>query len=270
VYGNNSIKNKTEIIYPGSYGNCSEDVISQVNLLRAYDSLLNSIGYWQNLLVFGLQHKIVTSYTSFLVLEKAEDYIKYNIAPPRELEQKCAELNYVYQSEYKINSVRKYSDNEKLINVVTNYNRRIQRWNPQASLIDLNRQVNRTAKETDPADAKIPVVNETVQMPGNLPDFDMGNNQLQEVVVTSAYSMKRSARSQSSNTQNLTAEQLNTIRTPNIQQCAGRKGCRATGQEPISRCIGKGNLDSLTRGKWTGFGKSAPVCGEWNHFAKPQ
>jgi TonB-dependent SusC/RagA subfamily outer membrane receptor len=76
-------------------------------------------------------------------------------------------------------------------------------------------------------------------------------NALQEVVVTSAATIRRTQRSQSSNVQNVNAEQLNTIRTPNINNALAGKvagiqvrsqSAAALGRETIVRLRGENGL----------------------------
>jgi TonB-linked SusC/RagA family outer membrane protein len=74
---------------------------------------------------------------------------------------------------------------------------------------------------------------------------------LVEVVVTSAFQTKRTLRSQSSNIQNVSAEQLNTVRTPNINNALAGKvagvqvrsqSSAALGRETIVRLRGENGL----------------------------
>ncbi|RYZ20307.1 MAG: hypothetical protein EOO16_17150 [Chitinophagaceae bacterium] len=52
---------------------------------------------WAEQLRFGVRHGIVTGRTAYIVLERVEDYIRYQIRPPKELEQTCAEQGYVWK-----------------------------------------------------------------------------------------------------------------------------------------------------------------------------
>ena len=55
-----------------------------------------SANNWQHILRYGLTESVVTYRTSFIVLERVEDYIRYQIRPPKDLEETCREMNYVY------------------------------------------------------------------------------------------------------------------------------------------------------------------------------
>jgi hypothetical protein len=143
-YGNNSLINRSENYFVPVNENCDETTFKKMRMLKAYDSLLYGSGKyyywnWQDMIVFGLSERVVTPQTSFLVLERIEDYIKYKIAPPKELEQKCAEMNYVYSSEYKIKALKTFTEQDMLESVVKDYNKRVNWWSKTETPIDLNR-----------------------------------------------------------------------------------------------------------------------------------
>lgn len=122
--------------------NCDSTLAKQISLLLKHDSLFNhpgvySYNQWYDKLIFGLQHKVMTPYTAFIVLERIEDYIKYKIEPPKELEQACAEMNYVYSSEYLIRKIKMSSQDEILASVAKTYNQKIAWWNKEAPLINI-------------------------------------------------------------------------------------------------------------------------------------
>lgn len=205
VFGNSSSINKVESIYLQENDQCSKEIYRKVQMLKSYDSIINHSN-WQDMIIFGLTEKVVTPQTSFLVLERVEDYIKYNIAPPKELEQQCAEMNYVYRSEYKIRALKKFSEQEILQRTVTDYNRYIHWWDGREELIDLNKPMPVAVTEsgsvtpaTKPASSAGPQNNST----------ELKSNSIKEVIVTSAFQTKRTLRSQSSNVQYVYAEQLN-------------------------------------------------------------
>lgn len=223
VYGNNSAINKTEVYALNNSIDCDGETFNQVRLLESYDSLLKTYPSWDKLVVFGINNKIVTTHTSYIVLERIEDYITYKIAPPKELEEKCAEMNYVYNSEFKINAVKEYSLNEKLNGVVAAYNVRIKNWDKNEPLIDLAKPVlanvgTKDLPESKPAEnAGIGFANSQGNLTGST------NGALQEVVITSAYSTKRSARSMSSNVVEFQRDDLNAARHTNINNALAGK-----------------------------------------------
>ncbi|HRI25263.1 MAG TPA: VIT domain-containing protein [Ferruginibacter sp.] len=232
VYGNNASVLKAENYFLSPSDACGEDLYKKISMLKTYDSLM--YGYhtyynWRKIIEFGLTEKVVTPQTSYLVLERIEDYIRYKIAPPKELEQQCAEMNYVYRSEYKIKELNEFTEQEKLQTAISVYNNRINWWGKDQPPIDLNKPL--------PVQSSIDVVS----APG-LPATSFaqgretgnavtvgygyksgGASELKEVVVTSAFGIRRTARSSSASVQNLSGEQLNTIRQIDVNNALAGK-----------------------------------------------
>ncbi|MGF2413418.1 MAG: VIT domain-containing protein, partial [Ferruginibacter sp.] len=224
LYGNNSAITKTEDYFLSATDNCSEEAYKKLLMLKAYDSLMyNNYQYyhWQNMVVFGLTEKVVTPQTSYLVLERIEDYINYKIAPPKELEEKCAELNYVYRSDYKIQALKQYTEQDALQAVANEYNKKVRWWNAGEALIDITKTA--PVQKTDEAAAitKSDKGASSALVQSNT--VVTGGGQLNEVVVTAAYGIKRSARSASGSVQYVTAAQLNTIRQTDINNALAGK-----------------------------------------------
>lgn len=250
LYGNNSVINRTENYFIPANEHCDEATYKKMKMLKAYDSLLygtTSYYYWnwQNMIVFGLTEKVVTPQTSFLVLERIEDYIKYKIAPPKELEEKCAEMNYVYKSEYKIQALKTFTEQEALESVVKDYNKRVNWWSITEAPIDLNR-VLPVKQDLDVATSPNAVAGKAagVNIQNNFFEPGQGGGELKEVVVTSAFGIKRTARSVSSNVQNLTENQLNIIRQTNVNDALAGK---VAGAQVRSQSIAKLGAESLIR-----------------------
>lgn len=229
VYGNNSNVYKSDNYFLSLNENCDEVSYKKIQMLKAYDSLMygyNGYYNWQNMVIFGLTEKVVTPQTSFLVLERIEDYIKYKIAPPKELEQKCAEMNYVYRPEYKIKTLKEFTEQDALDAVVKNYNNRIIWWSKNEPLIDLNKPM---PEKQSIDNASVQVANKNTTGSSYASGFTSQNDykgtgsELKEVVVTSAFGIKRTARSTSSSVQNLTGEQVNAIRQTNVNNALAGK-----------------------------------------------
>lgn len=225
VYGNNNIINKTENAFFTMPVNCADDIAVKLKMLRAYDSVVygpNLYNKWQDMIVFGLTEKVITPQTAYLVLERIEDYIKYNIAPPAELEEKCAEMNYVYNSGYKIQALKNTTAQDILQDVTAEYNKRIQWWDKTAALINLNETTAADFTETVTGENQnVPAQNTGIQnWKGNTA---VAGGELKEVVVTSAFGIKRAARSVSANMQTVSAEELTVIRQTNVSNALAGK-----------------------------------------------
>jgi len=248
LYGNNSLITRSENYFIPANENCDETTYKKMRMLKAYDSLMyghNYYWHWQNIIVFGLTEKVVTPQTSYLVLERIEDYIKYKIAPPKELEEQCAEMNYVYRSEYKIKALKTFTEQEALESVVKDHNKRISWWNKTEMPIDLNR-VLPEKQDMDVAAAPTSIAGKVagVNVQNNFFAAGQGGTDIKEVVVTSAFGIKRTARSTSSAVQSLTADQLNIIRQTNVNDALAGK---VAGAQVRSQSIVKLGAESLIR-----------------------
>lgn len=235
IYGNNSVlyRSVNYFLTPGE--NCDDVSYKKMRMLKAYDSLMygNERYYgWQNMIIFGLTEKVVTPQTSFLVLERIEDYIKYNIAPPKELEEKCAEMNYVYRSEYKIAALKTFTEQDALESVVNVYNKRITWWDKNEILIDLSKPLS-NSKNIASTENSTHAKNDFITSSSALQtDFNGATGNLKEVVVSGGYGVRRSLKISTTNTQFIYSEQLNTIRNTNINEALAGKvaGIQLRGQ----------------------------------------
>ncbi len=85
--------------------------------------------------------------------------------------------------------------------------------------------------------------------------MEKGGGELKEVVVTSAFGIKRTARSTSSNVQNLTGDQVNTIRQTNVNNALAGK---VAGAQVRSQSIAKLGAETTVRLRGeNGFGVGA-------------
>ena len=226
LYGNNVTLLKSENYFLPANERCDEDSYKKVQMLRKYDSLM--YGYynyyrWQSMIEFGLSEKVITPQTSYLVLERIEDYIKYKIAPPKELEEKCAEMNYVYRSEYRIKALKEFTEQEALESVVKDYNKRISWWSKDEPLMDLNKPV--PEQKNIEAAANAPTYkgksSSGITTFQNIPTA--GPSELKEVVVTSAFGIQRTARSSTSSVQYISNDRVNTIRQMDVNNALAGK-----------------------------------------------
>lgn len=238
IYGNTGSVNKIEEIYLSITDTCSRDVYDKVRMLKSYDSVM-AHGNWDDMVIFGLKENVVTPRTSMIVLEKTEDYIKYNIAPPKELEEECAQRGYVYKSEYKIRALKLFTEQDILQNAVNIYNRYLTWWSINEAPVDLNKTI--LPAETDvvqaPSGNKEIAGTATVVM-NNQPG-EVTSNTIKEVIVTSAFQVKRSARSQSTNVQVVYAEQLTTANNYDLNNALAGKVAGIQVRSQSSVLLGK-------------------------------
>ncbi|MEI9913008.1 MAG: hypothetical protein WDO71_27205 [Bacteroidota bacterium] len=127
-YGNNNRINNTEKIVLNTNQQCPVSAIDRITMLDNFDRITRSY-QWSSIIDFGLQEKVVTPNTAYIVLERTEDYVKYNITPPKELEQECEKMNYVKRdTRFERKKLETAGEFDILNNVVNVYNDRIRKW----------------------------------------------------------------------------------------------------------------------------------------------
>lgn len=134
-YGNNQLAGNVEMIPLSTATMQASSGIDRLKMLMRYREATES-NDWNDVLDFGLDERVVTQRTAFLVLERVEDYIRFNIAPPKELEDECRRLNYVKKdTRIQRRATEKQSTETDLNGVVEVYNQRINKWDASASLL---------------------------------------------------------------------------------------------------------------------------------------
>lgn len=107
---------------------CRTNALERMTALTFFDSCIRQYN-WQLMLEFGKREAMVTPYTSYIVLEKIEDYIRYNIKPPKELESECDMNIFVKADKVRRQQYQKMSESDMLNRVVQTYNQRLSWWN---------------------------------------------------------------------------------------------------------------------------------------------
>lgn len=220
-----------------------------MQMLANYNKVKQS-GNWQELLVFGLENKIVTQNTAFIVLERIEDYIKYRIAPPKELEEECRQMNYVYSTPFRKKEIYESSKQEMLRHEIAALDIKAQWGNTNKT----QPITNTTETESiNPGISLESTVGNTASRNVSTPLVSREENTIAEVVVTSAFNTRRTARSVSSNVQTVSAEQLNIIRGSDVNNALAGKvagiqvrsqSIAALGRESFIRLRGENSLTS--------------------------
>lgn len=254
-FGNNIHTGKEYFLSPNSNVDSSLDSYKIIELVRGYEKVKEEWN-WHEMLLFGLENKIVTERTAYIVLEKTEDYIKYKIAPPKELEEQCAQMNYVYNSQYRRAELKEYSEVQEMLQLLAGLNKKINWWNAAASStveniagifpINKDRGKNEISKDKNNQSAI-----------DNTPIQNTGGNTISEVVITSAFSIKRTARSVSSSVQYIYGQELSTIREANIGNALAGKVAGLQVQSQSYAALGR-STNLRLRGE-NGFGVGAGV-----------
>lgn len=172
---------------------CETD-ISTAATLQQFEKLVTEEDE-QSLPVFARQHKIVSPFTSFIVLDNLQDYIQYGIEPPADLQDEYNKIIYTIsqrQEQQKLDEANEVINN--LHSAVNLYNERITWWDREEPIISLNSvnqkqlervTISKAANVSDNNESN--AVNNT---PGVVGEFKSGNVNLQEVVVT-AFGIQR-------------------------------------------------------------------------------
>ena len=182
-YGNNAGINHIQKIPVNAQSACLASLIGHISMLENFDRIIRTYS-WNDMIDFGLKEKVVTPNTAYIVLERTEDYVRYNIAPPKELEEECEKLNYVRRDTRFDRNLYVVRDQDEILSGVVNaYNRKLSIWDSREKPIVFNTNANTRMLKTKSA--------ETVEMQqsslvnalsGQLPGIQVTNN-LQEVVV---------------------------------------------------------------------------------------
>ena len=193
-YGTNSQVMNIEKIPINVSTECSGSPIDRISMLNNFDRNVRSYS-WSNIIDFGLQEKVVTTNTAYIVLERTEDYVRYNITPPKELEAECEKMNYVKRdTRFERKKIEELDEFNIITNVVNAYNERIRKWDANEKQIYLSR-MEYDKKEYKAAAGDVP---SNLQLPGNnelsdkVPGLSISSNSLEEVVVVGYGTARRS------------------------------------------------------------------------------
>lgn len=184
-YGNLHSHPLTEKMGIGSHTVCGVSGIDRMALLMSFDSMIKN-SEWKKLVLFGKEHRLVTPNTSFIVLEKVEDYVRFQIDPPKELEEACSRnALYVHtDAAQRLQQWQHLSDFDVLNGVAQAYNERIKKWNS-------NELIALWPAAAASADQKQVGSNSSKPAGSTAPDINMNTGgEVSEVVVT-AYGLSR-------------------------------------------------------------------------------
>ncbi len=248
----------------------STDFFNKITMLNQLDMMQQApVVTDESLQSFAKKFPVVTKATSFIVLDNLQDYINYDIVPPAELAEQYQQQVYVVNERKKQKEeAKKNEELQNLQQLVPYYNNRIRWWSKNEPLIDLaslekkpvpSLAVAADDKNKEDENANSPRQQNVLANKGQPGVAVFGaNNTLNEVVVTTAYGIKRSSRSVSSNAQVVGSEQLNTIRQTNINNALAGKvaGIQLRG---VSSVALDGNNTIRLRGESSLGGSSAAI-----------
>jgi TonB-dependent SusC/RagA subfamily outer membrane receptor len=126
VYGDHLSEKVTGAWSPHTDGSCTGLPADKLSALAEFDAAKSYD--WAQQMRWGARNGIVMQPTAYIVLERVEDYIKYDIKPPKELEEECAGRNYVWKD--KAHLFEEWSELEVLREAADEYNRRLRICDP--------------------------------------------------------------------------------------------------------------------------------------------
>jgi TonB-dependent SusC/RagA subfamily outer membrane receptor len=189
-YGNRgAIKIKKEAIRFSSF-HCGNNSSSRLTMLQLFERAINSDD-WEKILDFGIHEKVVTPNTAYIVLERVEDYIRYNIEAPEELKAECGLLRYVRSDTRTLRqNIRQKDEFNTIKKVVDVYNQRLQKIDNNLSAIILHREDIKDPEYHPAAPVATSELATTTPVAG-APLIGGQSNGLQEVVVVGYSAMQK-------------------------------------------------------------------------------
>lgn len=196
-YGNSFSISNTESLILSSKQEFSSAGIDRLPMLMRYRQMVQNRD-WNDVLDFGLDERVVTPQTAFIVLERVEDYIRYNIKPSKDLEEECRRLNYVKKDTRIQRRSFQYQPTEINFNsLVAVYNQRIKNWDATASGLNYQPMPKPVmVPSTQTEQQLLPDIGNENSLQGALQGkvagiYVSGNQQLDEVVVVGYGSVRK-------------------------------------------------------------------------------
>lgn len=174
IYGNNNRRDRVEKLAINRFSSCTSPALDRLEALLQFDAVVRN-NEWDKTLAFGRKEKIVTPNTSYIVLERVEDYVRYNIEPPRELEEECLRQGYVKQEPIPI---KQLTGAQVLAGVNTMYGYWVRAWENQGAIYGRSAPVAANTTGSLRRDKTTAVINKKEVVS----DF----SGMEEVVVTTA------------------------------------------------------------------------------------
>ena len=184
IYGNHSREAANEAVKISAQPHCESRALDRIPLLYEFNNMIRTLD-WYRMVGYGKKHKVVTPNTSFIVLERVEDYVNYEIEPPAELKEECEKLLYVKRNRVdRWKWYQEWNAFNMLQGVVASYNQRIQWWDKTAAPIHLTSPDAIVAGNKEKSDEDV-LNSASNALSGKAPGLSItGHNALNEVVVT--------------------------------------------------------------------------------------
>ncbi len=224
-YGNNGKAREEETLEISANGLCEESAIDRLDMLNTFDLYVRNGSYWYDLLNFGKAEKVVTTSTSYIVLERIEDYVKFNIMPPAELQPECDMSSFVKADEERRKQFRQMNELDILKSVVSAYNERIRKNDKygQSIILTENKNEQETAVTKEKAVSQ-PIKDNMTSANGGLTGQVSGlavtgteNVMAMSEVVVTALGQTRQAKELGYSVANVRSAELTQAKSVNLQ-----------------------------------------------------
>ena len=195
LYGNN-VAAQEQIVFLNGNETCTTVALSRIEMLQNFDKIILDYN-WETILEFGLIEKVVTPNTAFIVLERMEDYIKYNIQTPDEMKAECEKMNYVWKDS---RALRKQQQQQQRISslqtVVNQYNYLLDQYKQPFSKLRLQQETI-TAFQQRVTNTEI----NSTELVGSLSGMTASSsNSLEEVIVVGYGTVRKRSMTSASTT----------------------------------------------------------------------
>lgn len=158
---------------------------NKLNIILTLNDLQKAPWYQQykTLLKFGIEFRVVTPHTAFIVLERLEDYIKYDIAVPPDMYEAAAKVNYTH-TQHKYIYTEQAEKLKQLNRVIEAFNKKYNKMLPAVEELPARFQNSGTGSFSQLAGNNLPVSIRGVS--GSAAGLSI-NNELDESVVVTGY-----------------------------------------------------------------------------------
>ncbi|GEM_PF-2635295 len=180
-----TIENKKAIL-SGKYSVIQhEAVYKKLNTIVELSSLLENGGEYFNykkLLKFGIDYKIVTPHTAFIVLERLEDYIKYDIAVPSDMYEAAEKAGYT-NTQDKYFHIEQAEKLKRLNSVIGAFNKQ---YNKSMPVVDVLPDMLKSTTKNEQGDNNVNGNQVAIRgLSGRISGLHISNDLEESVVVTS-------------------------------------------------------------------------------------
>lgn len=137
-YGNSGKVREVQTVGIDSCAYVTVSAVDRMEMLNHFSDYSPQSELWYQELRFGVKEAVVTSGTSFIVLEKIDDYIRFGIIPPVELQGECDMNIFVNAEKQRQHEYKQLTEQEIFQLVGYAYNDRIAQADKHGQFVAVN------------------------------------------------------------------------------------------------------------------------------------